>query len=481
MKKVIVGSILFLGAVSAYAQNPPPFAAYKSDGSGGWTPLTTTSSSNPAPSNPPPSALYCFNAGLGQWVPADSSCLGGGGGSGTVTSVTFTGDGTVLSSTPSSAVTTSGTLPATLNTQAANSVFGNFTGSTAAPTFSATPTFAITNLTGTCTGCTANSATSATTATNLAGGALGSAPTQTAAGATGFLASPTTSGHTFVYAWQPSGSAIAPTALDLATYLASPAAIGGTAANAGTFTLGTITGNGGVSIAPLFMTGALNTSGTATTNFPNLFIQPTGTAPVNTWSTAGTYFGINCTAASGNAIDIHAVGGASTTFVVGCNGNAVVSNRLVAAQLASSTNVWNLAAAGVEIANTTPVIWSSGSVAGTGPYDIGMDRSAAGVLEVDNGTQGNANGSLKTAGIIAASYQQTAASSTAGTCAMSTSTSCTITIAHTYATPVCIATQQSATLTGASNGCTVSGTTVTVTAAVANSETWGAWVFGNPN
>ena len=64
---------------------------------------------------------------------AAANAFGGGGGGGTVTSVTFTGDGVVDSSTPSSAVTTSGTVAATLNTQAANSVFGNFTGSPAAP------------------------------------------------------------------------------------------------------------------------------------------------------------------------------------------------------------------------------------------------------------------------------------------------------------------------------------------------------------
>jgi hypothetical protein len=46
------------------------------------------------------------------------------GGAGTVTSVTFTGDGTVLSSMPSSAVTTSGTLTATLAAQTANTLLG---------------------------------------------------------------------------------------------------------------------------------------------------------------------------------------------------------------------------------------------------------------------------------------------------------------------------------------------------------------------
>jgi hypothetical protein len=58
------------------------------------------------------------------------------GGSGTVTSVTFTGDGTVLSSTPSTAVTSSGTVTASLNAQAANTaLMGPTSGSNANPTF----------------------------------------------------------------------------------------------------------------------------------------------------------------------------------------------------------------------------------------------------------------------------------------------------------------------------------------------------------
>lgn len=61
---------------------------------------------------------------------------GGGGGAGTVTSVTFTGDGVVLSSTPSTAVTTSGTLTATIKTVVKNKVLiGPTTGADAAPTY----------------------------------------------------------------------------------------------------------------------------------------------------------------------------------------------------------------------------------------------------------------------------------------------------------------------------------------------------------
>ena len=60
-----------------------------------------------------------------------------------------------------------------------------------------------------------NCPSSSTNATNLAGGAVGSAPYQNAAAATAFISSPTTSGHTFVYGWRPSGSAVAPTAVDI--------------------------------------------------------------------------------------------------------------------------------------------------------------------------------------------------------------------------------------------------------------------------
>ena len=54
---------------------------------------------------------------------------------------------------------------------------------------------------------------------SVPGGALGSLPYQSAASTTTFISSPTTSGHAFVPMWNPSGSAIAPTAADLGTYL----------------------------------------------------------------------------------------------------------------------------------------------------------------------------------------------------------------------------------------------------------------------
>lgn len=74
--------------------------------------------------------------GTASWNWSYGAVQAGLGGTGTVTSLTFTGDGTVLSSTPSSAVTTSGTVNASLINQSATKVFaGPASGSAAAPTF----------------------------------------------------------------------------------------------------------------------------------------------------------------------------------------------------------------------------------------------------------------------------------------------------------------------------------------------------------
>lgn len=83
----------------------------------------------------------------GNTVTAGAPCGSGGGGG--VTSVTFTGDGVLLSSTPSSPVTTTGTLAASLLTHTANTVLaGPATGSAAAPTFRALVAADLPNLTG---------------------------------------------------------------------------------------------------------------------------------------------------------------------------------------------------------------------------------------------------------------------------------------------------------------------------------------------
>ena len=183
-----------------------------------------------------------------------------------------------------------------------------------------------------------------------------------------------------------------------------------------------ITTSGAASVSPVLMSGTVLTVGSGTTSFPMLFMQPNGTTAATTWSTAGTFFGVNAASGfGGNFIDLHLGGGTSLFKVT-----------------------------------------SGGSITNSGSITAGGDITSGGKVTLS-------------------SILQNAASKTGGTCTMSAGTSCTITIATTYTTPLCFATVQSTSLTGTYSGCTVSGTTVTVTAGVANSLTWAALVIGNPN
>jgi len=109
----------------------------------------------------------------------------------------------------------------------------------------------------------------------------------------------------------------------------------------------------------------------------------------------------------------------------------------------------------------------------------------------DNITTGNltvngiasVTGSLSANGIINGGHLlQNSSGNFGGTCTMATSTTCTVILAGAYVTPVCMATLQgTGAVTVIAAECSVSGTTVTVTAASSNSDTWGVFVFGNPN
>jgi hypothetical protein len=87
---------------------------------------------------------------------------------------------------------------------------------------------------------------------------------------------------------------------------------------------------------------------------------------------------------------------------------------------------------------------------------------------------------ITTGGVAVATHlNQGTSGNFAGTCVMS-GTSCTITLAASYAhTPGCVATVQGA--TAIAGACNVSSTTITITAASSNTNTWAAMVFGNPN
>lgn len=111
----------------------------------------------------------------------------------------------------------------------------------------------------------------------------------------------------------------------------------GTATGSGRLSIGGITntGNGAASVAQSLWSGTVLTGGTATTNFPAMFVQPTGTSAVTSWSTSGTGLGMNLASGfAGNFLDFH-VAGAASVFSVASSGNVFISGSYVGSTTSS--------------------------------------------------------------------------------------------------------------------------------------------------
>lgn len=124
--------------------------------------------------------------------------------------------------------------------------------------------------------------------------------------------------------------------------LTSPGPIGGTTPAAGTFTNITSAAAGALSAPVVSLTGLpVNAGGTGTTTVPFIYANNGAAAPT-TWSTNGTFFGINAPLGfTGNCLDFHVNGGVSI-FKATCAGSL-------------STN------GAISTAGTTAFFWSSRS------------------------------------------------------------------------------------------------------------------------
>ena len=156
-------------------------------------------------------------------------------------------------------------------------------------------------------------------AAGLAGGALGSVPYQTVVNTTGFVASPTTASHQFFYGWAPSGSALAPTAVDLGVYLnanltatsplvLTPTALGWVAScpTCPTSATGsTVSVNGGLTIASPNFNGTTPAAGAGN---QNVIFQQSGSSV-----SAEVPLGVTSFTGDGNFLTNSASTGAVTT------------------------------------------------------------------------------------------------------------------------------------------------------------------------
>lgn len=86
-------------------------------------------------------------------------------------------------------------------------------------------------------------------------------------------------------------------------------------------------GNGAASISSALFNGTIFSGGTGTTTFPQIFIQPAGTAASTAWNTSGTIIGTNVISGfAGNFLDFH-VAGAASVFKVDSTG-AITSSTI---------------------------------------------------------------------------------------------------------------------------------------------------------
>ena len=115
---------------------------------------------------------------------------------------------------------------------------------------------------------------------------------------------------------------------------------------------------GAASTPAVSVTGAPYTAGTATTNHPLVYANG-GTAPT-TWSTAGTYFGINAVSGfSGNLIDLRVNGGASVFKV--SNAGVVTCTSVTASGVFVATPNTLTGAGAIPVSTTTTGYISTGA------------------------------------------------------------------------------------------------------------------------
>lgn len=103
----------------------------------------------------------------------------------------------------------------------------------------------------------------------------------------------------------------------------------------------------------ILLSGTLNTSGTSTTNLPQIFVQPSGTTAATSWSTSGTGLGMNLASGfAGNFLDFHVAGGASVFSVTS-------AGRVNTTLLASSGSVIASGNSGLQLSGRSIILSSS--------------------------------------------------------------------------------------------------------------------------
>lgn len=147
----------------------------------------------------------------------------------------------------------------------------------------------------------------------------------------------------------------------------------------------TYSANGSASVSPVLMSGTILTGGTATTNVPALFIQPSGTTAVTSWNTAGTGLGMNLASGfGGNFIDLHSGGGASV-FKADSAGNVTITGDHIGSANGSRFMLRN---GNTVLSSPGSAIWQLGAADAASPVaqTIGPQNVVAGTSNTAGST-----------------------------------------------------------------------------------------------
>lgn len=156
----------------------------------------------------------------------------------------------------------------------------------------------------------------------------------------------------------------------------------------------TVSASGAASKSATLLSGNPYTAGTATTNYPLLYANG-GTAPT-TWSTAGTYLGVNSVSGfTGNLLDFHINGGTSVASL-NYQGTLTLAGNVSGQNFSTATITvggWyqfrgGSSTDGIFLGSLHQLNWGSSTINTSGTKDVGIGRTSSGLLQVNTGTAG---------------------------------------------------------------------------------------------
>jgi hypothetical protein len=139
--------------------------------------------------------------------------------------------------------------------------------------------------------------------------------------------------------------------------------------------------NGAASISARKLSGTVFTGGTGTTTYPLDLIASSGVTMPTTWSTSGTMQGIVAPTGFAGNFAHYSVNGAAAVYTVSSAG-IVTASRFV-----DSSGIMGIWSGTIRVGTACNFSFSS-TTGYTGATDAGLARNAAGVVEVNSGTNG---------------------------------------------------------------------------------------------